>query len=512
VTEASAARPRPTLRTHLLEPAAAQHRLALYGLIVASGVVLWTVHAMSGPPVFPVDDAYITLHNARVLAGATDVNYAGVSAFVGATSVVHLLLVAALATVMPAAWALHAVMWLAVIGYALGLARLAFAFKASLLQALAFVVAGSLVAELPHQLLNGLETGLALAAMIWTLDCAAREHRVTASVLCGTLPFIRPELAAVGALVLATQAIMRWQNRNSTRWWLGVLRDCATAVAAALPWLLVLWAATGSPLPSSVSAKRYWFAEGCLDPTIKWHWVTDNTWNFIGMTGVLAASAILLTLTRLGRAGLIFIAALLVAYYREFPGALAHFDHRYLYVVLPFLLFAPASCFAASRSLIRHGATAIVAISAALGLVTIPAMWRRHTYYMEFTRDELSTVARWANDFIPAGSTVLVHDAGYIAAATNHTLIDVVGLKRPRSIDEHRRLTWPSCGRRRGEAIERIARETRPQFVIVLRDWNRLFRITPALRERGWNLQKVRSGGDAGYEVFKVSPPGEPTQ
>src|SRR5690349_19048294 len=48
------------------------------------------------PIAFPLDDAYITLHNAQVLWSGSDRNYPGVPALMGATSPVHLALVAGL--------------------------------------------------------------------------------------------------------------------------------------------------------------------------------------------------------------------------------------------------------------------------------------------------------------------------------------------------------------------------------------------------------------------------------
>ena len=49
--------------------------------------------ALLGSPVFPVNDAYITLHNAQVLHWGHDPNYPGTPALAGATSAVHLALV-----------------------------------------------------------------------------------------------------------------------------------------------------------------------------------------------------------------------------------------------------------------------------------------------------------------------------------------------------------------------------------------------------------------------------------
>jgi hypothetical protein len=498
-----AVRYRAAIRPYFSEPASQPVRRIAYLIVTIACVAAWIAHAASGPPVFPVDDAYITAQNARVFAGATDVSY-GVSSFVGATSPLHLLLVGLASFVMAGSWALHTVMWLAITAYALGLARLAFVHKASLAVAIAFVVAGCFAAEAPHQLLNGLETGLALAALTWVLALAAERHRATA-ILCGLLPFIRPELVAVSGLVMGVLAYEHWRARE--RPLQRITRDFVVAAAVALPLLVLLWVTTGAPVPTSVGAKRYWFAEGCLDSSLKWQWVRANAWDFLGMCGVLSTGIFLLTLTKLGRVGLLFIVILLVAYYREFPGALAHFDHRYLYVVLPFLLFGVISAIDFERVLVRRIAVGIVVLSAVMSLASIPMMLRRRAHYTAFTQEELATVSSWAHDFIPPGSRILIHDAGFIAYATDFPLVDVVGLKRPKSAAIHKELTWPTCGRDRGEAIHRIAMDGHAEYLVVLREWDGLFHITRALRRHGWGVEKLRSAIDRGYEVYKLTAP-----
>ena len=78
-----------------------------------------------GSPVFPVDDAYITLHNAQVLHWGHDPNFAGTPALAGATSAVHLALVALLMFALSPPVALWAALWMATLAYALGLVQLA---------------------------------------------------------------------------------------------------------------------------------------------------------------------------------------------------------------------------------------------------------------------------------------------------------------------------------------------------------------------------------------------------
>ena len=73
------------------------------------------------PPVFPMDDAYITLHNAQVLHWGHDPNYLGTPALAGATSAVHLALVALLMFALSPPVALWAALWLAALAYTLGL-------------------------------------------------------------------------------------------------------------------------------------------------------------------------------------------------------------------------------------------------------------------------------------------------------------------------------------------------------------------------------------------------------
>jgi len=62
-----------------------------------------------------------------------------------------------------------------------------------------------------HHLLNGLETGLALAGVTWSVVLArSAPHSRLLPVLCGLLPFIRPELGVLALALLIRQFWLRW--------------------------------------------------------------------------------------------------------------------------------------------------------------------------------------------------------------------------------------------------------------------------------------------------------------
>src|SRR5262249_54188914 len=139
-------------RLSLMQPATAAQRRGFYLLVTILAGLGWLVHALwQGTPVFPVDDAYITLHNAQVLHSGQDLNFPGSPALTGATSLLHTLLVAFLLLFLPPLWAMDVSLWIAIWLFGLGLARLAFVHRASVVQAFLLLTVGLTAARMPHQ-------------------------------------------------------------------------------------------------------------------------------------------------------------------------------------------------------------------------------------------------------------------------------------------------------------------------------------------------------------------------
>jgi hypothetical protein len=134
-------------------------------IVLALMAVIWLVWLRH--PDFPLDDPYIVQHSVDGLLHGGETRFVGGTPLQGATSPALLLLITALAWAVPTAWAQAIVIAIAAALYLLGIFRLADdagagAPWAALLTLLALLAGNDLL-----QLLNGLETGLAMAAIIW---------------------------------------------------------------------------------------------------------------------------------------------------------------------------------------------------------------------------------------------------------------------------------------------------------------------------------------------------------
>jgi hypothetical protein len=463
-------------------------------------------------PLFPVDDAYTTLHNAEVLQAGEDKNFGDVSPLTGATSAVHLVLVAGLLNFFPSAWASFAAAWIAAVLYALALAYLAFVHRASPLLAAMVVVVGLGVGLTLHQLFNGLETGLAMAGLTWALALTSAPEgrpRWPRLLLYGQLPFLRPELAAAVVLFWLFEAWRHWRETGSGQHMAkAVAFDIGITLLAAAPWLLWYQASLGVPMPTSVEAKRLFFSEGCLPSSVKLSWTAETLVRFAKTADLLVVGFVLLFGSRLGWVGVAFTAIFLLAYYILFPGALGHYEQRYMYVLVPVLVFGLVSHLSSSSQKLMGGITAVLILVAAQSIWNGSSALETNRANSKFTQMELDALAAWCRDNLPSDAVLLVHDVGYISHATDFRLVDFVGLKTPSSVGFHRSITWPTSGQGRGEAVHEIALGSRPDYLVMLSGWDEIYNITDSLRARGWRLDEVRRPQrEEGYSVYRLGIP-----
>ena len=197
----------------------------LYPLVVLVVLVAWLVHSLVlGSPWFGCDDAYIVIHNAQVLHWGHDPNYPGTPALAGTTSPVHLAIVSVLLFVLPPPWALDAAGWLAAIAYALGI--LHSHASRGLLRPLAWrwLLPAS---RLPKCLINSptdWRPGSCSPSSPGQSRCLRSritERSPILSVLCGLMPYIRPDLAPAAALLLGANVI---RHRRAAGSWRSSLR------------------------------------------------------------------------------------------------------------------------------------------------------------------------------------------------------------------------------------------------------------------------------------------------
>jgi len=442
--------------------------------------------AVFGHPDLRIDDAFITLHNARtLLAGGDDPAYAGATALTGATSAVHLVAIAGLGLLMPLETASAVVSLVGILLYAAGLDRMAVQAGCS---RILLVGLGLLTGYQALHLVNGLESGLAAAAVAWAL--VLRDARWL-PVLCGTLPFVRPELALLALPLLARQG---WVQRGAPD---RVLRTGLLALAAAAPWMALSWAMTGGLVPATGGAKVLFFAESGLP-------LADKL--------VLAASACLhaaILLIAIGLGGLwrkpagwcgaAFLLLWLGTATWAFPGGLAHNYGRYLVEAVPVLLFGLSELLTAERRLMAG-----VLVLCVLGLQAKTFEAARDTQRMARARDAMIATL---NAKVPLHARVAVHDAGDIAwRRPDLRLTDVVGLKTPDSTRAF--ALHPVRNGDRGAALAAILAGSGAQYFVCLTGDPFWATLATDLARTGQRLEALDAG--EAYTVYRLVPHGHP--
>lgn len=454
-------------------------RLAVYAAIVLALAVTWG-------GAFPLDDAYITLHNARVLLEGADPYY-NTSALTGATSGVHLALLALLGLAMPLPEALILLCATGGFAYLWGIDLLVRKMGVEGWKVPALVTIGFTAGTVPHLLMNGLETGIAMAAAAWLL-VLADDRRL--ALLAGLAPFIRPELGLLAALLMLRQMReLPWQESA---------RRIAIAALAAAPWALWYFIELGTPIPNTIAAKAAFF--------------THEQWRIGFRIALLLIvvinfyfAAILLGLFGLpgARAGweclafiIIFIAVALITV----PGSLNWNVGRYLAPLIPALVVG----FAALAN--KRSGGVLLLLVAGFGLALVPENWTSlQKIRADFRTEAISTRKNLVQ--LPKDTIVLIHDAGMPSWVQPPVkLIDVVGLKTPASIGAHERLTHDMC--KWGKALDEIARSTRAEY-LYYRKVDFWECVPQNLAGEGWSLAALPEHGGE-FRLYRISPPAIP--
>lgn len=446
-------------------------------------------------PAFLYDDAYITLASAQALWLGADPHFPGTPPLYGVTSPFHCVIVALLLPFLPPLWALLVSCGVGAGAYAAGLWRLARTEGLAPLESAAVVVAGTGGGMISQHLVNGLETSWALAAVVWLLIAARAGRSVVLGVLAATAPFVRPELVVLAGGLLAWHL---WRKPEALR------AVVAGAAVAATPWLALMWFQLGAAIPSTLAAKRDWYAETCWPATRRLHVVSAGLWGWLlpmpaftlGLWGVWR--------TALGRVALGTAVTVLAVWAWSVPNVLhAYQRHRYYAVFLPLLLFG-------LTSLPRWIRGAGIGIAAAMALISLVAVIRHEPAAI----DRAMGVRIRVNEALRKGGAtrVLLHDAGYLAFSSAMPVgIDMVGLKTPRAARLHAEYTGPSCGSRRGTALAALALEMKPTHLVIWGPWDDHFGVTTALRNAGWMVTLMDTIESVEpvfvYELVSHAPP-----
>jgi hypothetical protein len=457
---------------------------------VLACAITFVVAYLRTPPLFALDDAYISLHSARVLLSGHDASFLA-PAMTGVTSPAYVaLLVALLVLKLPA---LRVATALGVTAFVAGVWALGTTLQLSLTRRalLVVIVLGSGFAFLNAT--NGLETGWAFAALTWLIVFALRGAHFPAAAAAAVLPLLRPDLAPASALVLV---YVLWGRAFKD--WLGAI---AIAAAVALPFVVWVRLDTGVWLPQTMRAKELWFSEACRPLLEKIRGANAALVDVGGQLFACAVGAFFLVRDRLGRLGIIAGAISVTAYVALLPNGLFHNYYRYPYaIVLPWAALGLA--YAMRHQPASRITTIGFAMLAAWTLSRFPS-WALDG--SAITR-EMTAASAWLDANVPRDAVVLVHDAGAPSEFSHARLVDIVGLKTASSIEAHERWTFPACGAGRGHAIADIARQSGATYAMVLNQWDYIFRMTDGLRSEGFELVQLRKPPrrGPGYAVYRL--------
>ena len=460
-------------------------------------IALFTAHMhFFYPHLFFLDDPYILLHSAQVLHQGYDPNYATTPAIVGNSSPVNLLLIYLLLFFLSPLYALICSNWLATIAYTWGLIYLSRLYRCNGWQTILILFCGLLSGACIAQLLNGLETSLAMATITWVLILSSLPlsygYRYALMILLGISPFIRPELLGFSCVIYLFQ-LYRYQNNQCLKAKI-IIQDIALIGFAALPWLFWLWHATQHFYPETITAKATFFAQNYPSIFYQFKFFCEILLQFfISISLLYLISLYLLSKQKLGQAILLFLFIFSIAYFYTGASMLQQNNFRYLYVWLPLLLFGLISNMQAPQKCLSYTAQLITLL---IALITLCALPLQYLYY-QYTIRQIGLLQEqyiaWCNTHLPRNKIIAIQDAGFIAYATPLLLTDFVGLKSPDNISFHQQYTKPSHGLLRNQAISLILQTKKAHYLIMTNEWVDEFKTPKALQALGWQVDLLKT-------------------
>ncbi|HWO74258.1 MAG TPA: hypothetical protein VNN21_11950 [Dehalococcoidia bacterium] len=477
---------------------------AAVGLIAALYYVRAPDHLR---PIF--DDSYITLTFARNLADTGKLSFDSVNWTTGATSPLHVFLLAGLLKLGAAPFFTTIAFGVACnAALAAGVYLLAWALFRSRLASLLAALAISFTSYTALDAGNGLETSLFMALLAFALasyflDRTPRGRAVT-GFLIALLVLTRPE----GAFMLPAVVIYRWIERAPGEPLRDYVRDCVLlagpgtlAVAALALYSLVVSGSIGG----TATAKMRFFREDEQPLGDKIGAVLYNMGLFLASIVPLAAlAAIKLQARQCVLFGLVLL-PMVVAYTVLFPGGFGHYFYRYQHPVLPILAALAGGGAAHLISVaVSHRDYVVKALVVAVLAIAAYPTWTQYEAWRDTYRQasnetyyDLEAMAKDLNTIVRPGEVLAAHDIGAVGYFGRFQVLDTVGLVNPDVTPYHE-------GRRFPAYFETV----HVDYLLTFPDWDFFFfGLDPDNHPERFQFVKEYPGGpirQSPYRLYRV--------
>jgi hypothetical protein len=477
-----------------------------YGLPLSAllGLVASLIYVLAPDTMRPIfDDSYISLTYAQNLADHGKLSFDGQSWSTGATSPLHVLIMA-----VPIALGFDpfrvsiGVGVLSHVALCVGVYLLTWAVFRSKLAAIlgALAIAFTSFAALDSG--NGLETSLFMAllsfAMASFLLLPTTRGRSITGVLIALLIWTRPE----GAFLLPAVLVYRWLERPAGETVRTYLDDALLLVAPgvfALGTLVLYSLVVNGTISGTASAKWRFFQEDEQSLESK---VSAMGWNmglFFGTVISLVPLAAIVANRKQTVLFGVFWAPVVVLYLELFPGGFGHYFYRYQHPMLPLLAVLAAGGAVYLIDLARSRRDVVIwgLVIAALVVAVVP-MWKQYEIYQENykqasfeTYEDLEQMVLDLNTIIRPDETLATHDIGAVGYFGDFQVLDMVGLVNDEVIPYHENRTVP----RYFDAVG-------ADYLLVFPEWDLwFFGLHPDQHPDRFELVKSYPGGP-----IRVSP------
>jgi len=444
-------------------------------------------------PVF--DDGYISLVFARNLAEHAKLSFAGQHWSTGATSWLHVFIVAVLirAGIEP----FHALLGFGVFAHAMLALAVYWLALITFRSRLAAFFAGLLIAiqnYAAYDAGNGMETtlfmALVAASMAAVIGLDGRSGRILAGLLIGLAALTRPEgfllvpAAAVYLAVFRQPGVGRQLARD-------VVLLAAPALCVLLAETLYAWSVTGSLSGGTATAKLRFFQE--YKQSLNWRF--NRGGDFIGIFAgplfVPMAFAALAVHRRESLLFALFLGPMYAIYVLLFPGGLAHYFYRYQHPVLPLLAVLAGGGVAVLVEEARRRDYLVKALVIfSLVFLAFPVV-KYYLYWHQLYRDsayetfvDLEGMAQDLNTIVAPDNTIATHDIGAVGFFGHYRVLDIVGLVNPDVVPYHS-----------GRHVDRYLQAVKPDYLLIFPDWDfQYLHIYPGNHPEIYEMVKVYPG------------------